>query len=179
MIIGKIDGETNGSCVVQGTSVGTACHIATLFWLIKEKYNRAPTTDELNNAGPTIAGMVQQHGHEVNVPYIGSLRLPAHSVLVFMDDLRAGHSCIVLANGDHVGGYNQVGWFSSQTADTEQVLLGDNNYYNMELANRFSVHALKEIIWDANLLNRNRVRNTNNHAYRLHYVKIADALAAV
>lgn len=175
MIIGKIDGEANGSCVVEGISVGTACHIATLFWLIKERHNRAPTIDELNNAGPTISDMVQGHGHEVNEPYIGSFSLPAHSVLVFMDDLRAGHSCIVLANRDHVGGYNQVGWFSSQTADTEQVMLADN-IYTQQLANRFSVHSLREIIWDTNLLNRNRVRNANNHAYRLFHVKIADAL---
>ena len=125
------DGTWNG--------IPMLCHNATLFWLYEDEFNREPSYDQFLNFGAlgvtAIIDSMLPLGRKLRRPAVGPSVLTAGSVLIFVANGHAVHSCIAMQH-NLIGGYNQVGWFARNGVPTE-----------------FSTHLTTEIRWhDSNLV---------------------------
>ncbi|HEY8977586.1 MAG TPA: hypothetical protein VIN75_25455 [Burkholderiaceae bacterium] len=96
--------------------VGMACHIASFIWLYRAAHAGAfpPLTAFENNAPQHFVDGLIRFGNATRVT-MGHGPLP-NDVLIFAnpdDPYNALHSCVVVANGQRIAGYNQSGWFDN------------------------------------------------------------------
>lgn len=97
----------------------TECHSATLIWLYHATYGvLPPDLDAIYNKliafGP-IMRRIASRGVQLKAQYRLGVPLVQGSVLVFMKDGEAMHSCTV-KTPRLIAGYNQMGWFREDGA---------------------------------------------------------------
>ncbi len=118
--VGRFSDDDASYIIAKGTkldmgmgSAGMACHNATYIWLYRAKNNGAfPSLDAVAGAQAFINGLIKfGHARRVtsrNGPLDGD-------VLIFATPNLSGqgaHSCVVVAGGTKIAGYNQAGWFA-------------------------------------------------------------------
>jgi hypothetical protein len=110
-----------------------ACHNATLAWLYHAEYGRAVTGLEFGSyflGAQATMGEMAKEGMALAAPSGGGqIFVPAGTVLIFVRNSGAKHSCVMKANNLIVG-YNQQGWLAGKGGD-----------------HSFSMHSTKEIRW--------------------------------
>jgi hypothetical protein len=136
-----------------------ACHNASFYWLYHAAHGVAPTLDTITGRlSPTqvnMATMVRTLGSHLTQPMVGRLTLTPGSIIVFMRQGVAGHSCVA-TTAAQMSGYNQVGWFTTAG-----------------VAHGFSQHTVDDFNWDSGL-HRSKVLVNNRH-YDLYTVSEARA----
>jgi hypothetical protein len=90
------------------------CHNATLWWVFNDEFNR-PIGSALDfaTAFPNPTSVIDQmvpFGAQLTRPLIGSTTFTPGSVIVFVNNHSAVHSCIAIGT-TQIGGYNQPNWF--------------------------------------------------------------------
>jgi hypothetical protein len=114
--------------------VGMACHNATFIWLYRAKHDGAfPTLEQMEDgATQAFVDKLIQRGHPTRVT---SRSGPiAGDVLIFANpgtSTVGRHSCVVIAGGRTIAGYNQTGWFPGG------------------LSHEYSTHDVDDIDWVA------------------------------
>jgi hypothetical protein len=126
----------------QWNGIAVTCHFATIYYIFAEQFNRAPETADyahlgnLNNVMKKIAGM----GVQVSNPGAGALVFAPGTVVVFMEDQQAAHSCVA-KQINLLGGYNQANWFTGAG-----------------VAHGYTTHNTNQITWRASVFHKNQVR---------------------
>ena len=128
--------------------IPTACHFATVFWLFRDEFGRIPTPAELVRVGDaTLAvGRMLAHGSRKTNPLHGSLTLTAGSILVFVRNNQAGHSCVAIAP-QTLGGFNQLSWYSAGGANHAYSAHPTNELMWGSLTHRSQVHRVGAEDW--------------------------------
>lgn len=99
-------------------NIATACHFATVYWLFLDEFSRVHAQDEVvtvGNAQLAVGKMIAYGGRKMR-PAQGALALTAGSVLIFVHNNTAEHSCVAIGP-QTLGGYNQMGWYSAGGAN--------------------------------------------------------------
>jgi len=124
--------------------IPTSCHFATVYWVFLDEFNRAPTQQEMVAIGDAqgAVGRWLPHGSRKSNPLTGSLTLTAGSILVFVRNNQAGHSCVAITQ-QTLGGFNQMSWYSAG---------GANHAY--------SAHPTNQLMWGS-LNHRSQVHRVN------------------
>ncbi|RVT85717.1 hypothetical protein DXV76_08185 [Rhodobacteraceae bacterium CCMM004] len=109
-----------GAVGQRWNQIPTTCHMATCYRLYEAEFGTPLTTmnaylDAFPNPTGVIASMIP-HGQRLTRPGHGAAQLRPHSVLIFVRNEQALHSCIAI-NATTIGGYNQTGWFTSAGVD--------------------------------------------------------------
>jgi len=117
-----------------------------MYWLFTDEFNRQPTVNEFSSPAlsppePVIRSMIARGQQVTDATALG--RVAAGTVLVFAQDHEPRHSCIAL-HGNKIGGYNQTGWFTVNG-----------------VAGQYSSHDRSEVMWLTGLMNRHKVRGSN------------------
>jgi hypothetical protein len=147
--------------------IATSCNFATVYWL--RCANGHVPAGALAFAGVDINGALRTialAGTRIYPPNLlaGHPHVQPGTVITFMTpNLQSvGHSCVVTA-GLTVGGYNQVGWFTTPAAN-----------------HNFSTHNLgTDLMWVARplaIMSTRRVRTAGNHEYYLYATSDVTAL---
>jgi hypothetical protein len=130
------------------TNIATSCHFATIYWVFWDEFGRAPTQNDIVTIGnaQTAVGRMLPHGSRKTNPLQGALTLTAGSILVFVQNNTAEHSCVAITH-QTLGGYNQMGWYSAgggnhtySTHPTNQLMWGTLNH-------RSQVHRVQAPGW--------------------------------
>jgi hypothetical protein len=124
-------------------NIATTCHFASVYWLYMAEFTTELTLLKLGNIGApqqAMTQLAQQFGVRVNNPIHGSLVVTPGSVLIFMRNGSAGHSCIAVQPGE-VAGYNQVGWWTLGGID-----------------HGFSIHQTHQLRWGHDNAHRNKLQ---------------------
>jgi hypothetical protein len=123
------------------------CHSATVYWLYMDEFQRAPSLDDFLAPGisppaPVIQAML---GLGNQITSANALRgLTPGTVIVFVQNGEPMHSCVAIG-GQRIGGYNQTGWFTSAG-----------------IGGAYTSHAMADVQWLDGLMNRNKVRGSND-----------------
>lgn len=103
------------SMTVNGVEfpIPISCHLSTVYWLFQCAYYRKPTGDDLARVYDNNPSGFVTHLLSKGQPFTKkSGGLTPNSVLVFVKNGTAQHSCIAMSE-TQISGYNQTGWFSS------------------------------------------------------------------
>lgn len=138
-----------GAVAQRWNGIPTTCHFATIYWLYSEEFGQAPDANhylktDLSNPTRVINQMLP-FGRHLQRPGRGGLNLTAGSVVVFVHNHSAGHSCIARTMNS-IGGYNQLNWFTSAGRDHD-----------------YSTHNCTDFNWRS----RNEVNGNRNQPCRL------------
>lgn len=123
------------------------CHSAAVYWLYTDEFKRTPsldvfTSNALSPPDPLITSMLRL-GRQVTSDAALKALAPG-TVIVFVENGRPMHTCIALP-GQHIGGYNQTGWFTSTG-----------------VGGRYSTHNMDDVQWISGIMSGNRVRGSND-----------------
>lgn len=126
----------------QWNGIAITCHFATIYYIFSDEFSRAPLPADyaklgnLNDVMKKIAAM----GAQVNNPGASPLVFAPGTVVIFMEDQQAAHSCVA-KQINLLGGYNQTNWFTSA---------GSSHSY--------TTHGTGDITWRDSLLQKNQIR---------------------
>lgn len=114
--------RADGTNIEIGTGfrAGMSCHNATFIWLYRARHGGdfPALADMLDVTPQQFVDSLIRLGNATRVT-MGRGPLP-NDVLIFADPATPNvgrHSCVVVGNGQRIGGYNQAGWFGGGIAN--------------------------------------------------------------
>jgi hypothetical protein len=154
--VGPIPGAVNRTW----NGIATSCHFATVYWLLEEVLSRPPVLEDFTDkiGDPTlIVEQMLARGKKISRSRLGSLMLTPGTVVVFVHHGEPRHSCVAIES-TLLGGYNQLGWFSTQGVD-----------------HGYSTHRTIEFVWRGGQKNADDVRGNQGQWCQLYAIDEASA----
>jgi hypothetical protein len=147
MLVNRVNPIPNIANNLWNYIVTATCHFATGYWCFEDEFTRPPTLADVSKLLlPRLAVLdMLPYGAPLARPANGPLALTPGSVIVFVLDGAAKHSCVATA-ANTIGGYNQNGWFSGPGIDFG-----------------FTTHNTNELRWRGG--GRNEVRGKNDEMW--------------